>query len=83
IIYNSLSVYKIKSGIPRDITIPIEGSWISDNPFYPLSVSNPQGELLLEGIYPGLHRFQNPETKEQLDILVWDDGYEYLTSLQY
>jgi len=83
IIYNSLSVYKIKSGIRRDIIIPIEGSWISDNPFYPLIVSNLQGELLLEEIYPGLHRFKNQNTNEQFDILVFDDGFEYLILQQY
>jgi len=78
IIYNSLSVYKIKSGELLEITIPITGEWISDNPFYPHIFSNSEGEILIDGIYPGLHRFKNPETKEQLDILVWDDGYEYL-----
>jgi len=83
IIYNSLSVYKIKSGIRKDIILPLEGSWISDNPFYPVSFSNSKGELILGGIYPGVHRFQNPETKKQLDILVWDDGFEYLISQQY
>jgi hypothetical protein len=83
IIYNSLSVYKIKSGLIQDITLPFEGTWLSDNPFYPLSESNLQGELLLKGIYPGLHRFLNLETKEQLDILVWDDGFEYLILQQY
>lgn len=78
IIYNTLSVYKIKSGDRRDIILPVAGSWVSDNPFYPSAVSDPQGELLLKGIYPGLHRFRNPDTKEQLDILVGDDSYEYL-----
>jgi len=78
IIYNSLSVYKIKSGDLQEITIPITGEWISDNPFYPHIFSNTEGEILIEGIYPGLHRFQNSETKQQMDILVWDDGYEYL-----
>ena len=78
IIYNTLSVYKIRQDDQRDIILPIEGSWISDNPFYQPIISDPQGELLLEGIYPGLHRFQNPVTKQQLDILVGDDGYEYL-----
>ena len=81
IIYNSLSVYKIKSGIRKDIILPLDGTWISDNPFYPVSVS--QGELILGGIYPGVHRFQNRETKEQLDILVWNKGFEYLISQQY
>ncbi|MEA1911754.1 MAG: hypothetical protein U9N32_08810, partial [Spirochaetota bacterium] len=78
IIYNSLSVYKIKSGNRQNITLPMEGSWISDNPFYPLSVPNPQGELLLEGIYTGIHRLKNQDTNEQFDILVGNDGYEYL-----
>ncbi len=78
IIYNSLSVYKIRSGELQDITIPTIGEWISDNPFYPHIFSNTEGKILIEGIYPGLHRFQNPETKQQLDIQVWDDGYEYL-----
>lgn len=78
IIYNTLSVYKIKSGNLQDITLPLEGNWISDNPFYPVAVSNSEGELFLEGIYPGMHRFQNPATKEQLDILIREDGYEYL-----
>ncbi len=78
IIYNTLSVYKIRSGDRRDIILPLEGSWTSDNPFYPPIVSDPSGELLLEGIYPGMHRFRNPETKELLDILVEDDWYEYL-----
>ncbi|MDA3941516.1 MAG: hypothetical protein PF693_19790 [Spirochaetia bacterium] len=78
IIYNSLSVYKIKSGIRMDIILPIEGSWISDNPFYPLSISNLQGEVLLEGIYPGIHRFKNKETNAHLDILIYHDVFEYL-----
>ncbi len=78
IIYNTLSVYKVRQEDRRDIVLPAEGSWISDNPFYPPITSDPQGDLLLEGIYPGLHRFQNPTTKEQLDILVGDDRYEYL-----
>ena len=78
IIYNSLSVYKIKLGKLQEITIPITGKWISDNPFYPHIFSNSEGEILIEGIYPGLHRFQNPETKQKMDIHVLDDGYEYL-----
>lgn len=78
IIYNTLSVYKIRSGNRQDIILPVEGLWVSDNPFYPAAASNSEGELLLEGIYPGMHRFKNPVTKEQLDILVGDDGYEYL-----
>jgi len=83
IIYNSLSVYKIKSGVLQDITIPLTGEWISDNPFFPHIVSNTEGAILIEGIYSGLHRFQNPEIKQQLDILVWDDGFEYLILQQY
>ncbi len=78
IIYNTLSMYKIRQGDQRDIVLPLEGSWVSDNPFYPPAVSDPEGKLLLEGIYPGIHRFRNPETKEQLDILIKDDGFEYL-----
>ena len=78
IIYNTLSVYKIRSGDRRDIILPAAGYWVSDNPFYPAAVSNSEGELLLKGIYPGMHKFQNPDTKEQLDILVKEDGYEYL-----
>lgn len=78
IIYNSLSVYKIKSEELKDITIPVTGEWISDNPFFPHIFSTNEGEISIEGIYSGLHRFMNPETEEQLDILVWDDGYEYL-----
>jgi hypothetical protein len=78
IIYNTLSVYKIKLSPRIDITLPLEGTWVSDNPFFSLSVSNLQGELLLEGIYSGLHRFRNPETEEQMDILVEDDSYKYL-----
>lgn len=78
IIYNSLSVYKIKSGELQEMTIPTVGEWISDNPFYPHILSYMEEEIFLEGIYPGLHRFQNPETKQQLDILVWNGGYEYL-----
>ncbi|MCK5197596.1 MAG: hypothetical protein KAR21_04560, partial [Spirochaetales bacterium] len=83
IIYNTLSVYKIKSGDRRDIVLPIGGSWISDNPFYPPITSDSEEDLLLEGIYPGLHRFRNPVTKELLDILVGDDDYEYLILQQY
>ena len=83
IIYNTLSVYKIRSGDRRDIILPVEGPWVSDNPFYPAAASNSQGELLLEGIYPGMHKFQNPDTKEQLDILVGVDSYEYLILQQY
>lgn len=78
IIYNTLSVYKIRQRDQTDIVLPLEGLWISDNPFYPPIVSGSQGELILEEIYPGLHRFRNPVTKEQLDILVGDDGFEYL-----
>lgn len=78
IIYNTLSMYKIRQGDQRDIVLPIEGSWISDNPFYSSPVSGSEGELILKGIYPGLHRFKNPVTKEQLDILVEEDSYEYL-----
>lgn len=83
IIYNSLSVYKIKSGVRRNITIPIEGSWVSDNPFYPLLESKIPKELILEGIYPGMHRFKNPNKNVLLDILVWDDSFEYLILQQY
>lgn len=83
IIYNALSVYKIKTGNRSNITIPIDGTWISDNPFFPFKVSTPQGELILEGVYPGLHRFQNLETKKQLDILVEEDGFKYLILQQY
>ena len=78
IIYNVLSTYKIKQDNKRDIILPVEGFWVSDNPFYPPVVADPQGELLLKKIYPGLHRFRNPDTKKQMDILVWDGGYEYL-----
>ncbi|MCK5153279.1 MAG: hypothetical protein KAQ93_02890 [Spirochaetales bacterium] len=78
IIYNSLSVYKIKTGELQEITIPITGEWISDNPFYPQIFSNTEENILINGFYPGLHRFQNPETRQQLDILVWGDGFEYL-----
>ncbi|MCK5675192.1 MAG: hypothetical protein KAH95_17560 [Spirochaetales bacterium] len=78
IIYNTLSVYKIRQGDQIDIVLPLEGLWISDNPFYPPIVSDPQREWFLEGIYPGMHRFQNPVTKEYLDILIGDGGYEYL-----
>jgi len=83
IIYNTLSVYKIRPGDQRDIILPIEGLWVPDNPFYPAAASNSQGKLLLEGIYPGMHKFQNPDTKEQLDILVGVDSYEYLILQQY
>jgi len=83
IIYNSLSAYKIKSGITRDIILPISGAWISDNPFYPHVVSTIQGELILKEIYPGVHRFKNQNTNEQFDILVFDDGFEYLILQQY
>ena len=78
IIYNSLSVYKIKSGELQNITIPITGEWISDNPFYPHIFSNTEGEIHIEEIHTGLHRFQNTETRQQLDIIVRDDGYEYI-----
>ena len=78
IIYNTLSVYKIKAGILQNIFIPVEGIWISDNPFFPVSFSNSEGVLVFNNIYTGQHRFLNPETKKHLDILVWDDGFEYL-----
>ena len=78
IIYDALSVYKIKTGTIQNIILPAEGTWISDNPFFPISISNSEGDLILNEIYPGLHRFQNPITKEKLDILVWEKGYEYL-----
>ncbi len=78
IIYNALSVYKIRAGSLQDIIIPADGTWISDNPFYPVTMANSEGNLLLNDIYPGLHRFQNSLTKEKLDIFVWENGYEYL-----
>ncbi len=78
IIYNAFSVYKIKKGTLQDIIVPAEGIWISDNPFYPPVLSNSEGKLIINEIYPGLHRFQNPLTHEKLDILVKEEGYEYL-----
>lgn len=78
IIFNTLSVYKIRQGGLKDIILQIEGYWVPDNPFYPAASSNSQGELILEKIYQGMHKFRNPETKELLDILVGNDGYEYL-----
>jgi hypothetical protein len=78
IIYNSLSIYKIKKENFQIITIPITGTWISDNPFFPVSVSNVQNELIIEDIYRGLHRFKNPVTNQHLDLLVKDESFEYL-----
>ncbi len=78
IIYNTLSVYKIKAGILQDIFIPVEGTWVSDNPFYPVSFSNSKGILVFNNIYEGQHRFLNSETKKHLDIIVKGDTFDYL-----
>ena len=78
IIYDALTVYKIKTGTHQNIIITAEGTWISDNPFYPILISNSEGDLILNEIYPGMHRFQNPITKVKLDILVGEKGFEYL-----
>ncbi|MCF6334700.1 MAG: hypothetical protein L3J12_03050 [Spirochaetales bacterium] len=83
ILYSNLSVYKIRQAETLDISIPVLGLWVSDNPFYPDISSNTEGIIVVEGIYTGLHRFKNMKSKKYLDILIDTEGFEYITSQQY
>ncbi len=82
ILYNNMSVYKIKLSTPRDISVPAAGTWISDNPFFPESSSGADEIVIFNNIYTGLHHFKETETKKYLDILVDTEGYQYLISQQ-